>query len=108
MWRAQSAVTITSAARRRQSAKAAATSVGAGVRVSRPVSRKPLAVSSSPMNAAAPMSARPVEDENRDDQAVDRDAFGESDDDQHAAEQVGLLRHRADRRGADRGDGDAR
>src|SRR5208337_5380025 len=103
MWRAQSAVTITSAARRRQSAKAAATSVGAGVRVSRPVSRKPLAVSSSPMKTAAPISARPVEDEDRDDQAVDRDAFGQSDEDQHPPEEVGLLRQHPDRRGADRG-----
>ena len=50
------------------------------------------------MNTAwAPMSAGPVQDQHGDDQAVDGNAFGETDQDQHAAEQFRLLRQRADR-----------
>ncbi len=67
----------------------------------------PQQLTSSPMNTAAPMSAAPmsagpVQDQHGDDQAVDGDAFGETDQDQNAAEQFRLLRQRADRGAADR------
>ena len=55
------------------------------------------------MKTAAPMSAGPIEDQHGDDQPVDRDAFGEADQDQHAAEQFRLLGQRADRGAADHG-----
>src|SRR5690606_40985394 len=45
-----------------------------------------------------------AQDDERDDQAVDHDALGQADEDQGAAEQLGLLRDRAD--GGSDGDAD--
>src|SRR5271166_5855943 len=102
--RARSAVMITTEPRVLASANADSIASGSGTSVSMPVSRKPAALNSSPMKMALPMSARPVEDQHGDDEAIDGDAFGEADQDQHAAEQLRLFRQRADRSAADHRD----
>ena len=72
-----------------------------------PTRARPWMRTDSPMAAMRPMSGVSDQDDG-DDEAVDGDALGEADDDHGAAEELGALAHRRQRRRAGVGHGDGR